>query len=53
MALITLAVTGLISAILAIIFGIVILVWPRALNVIVALYLLLIGVLGLITYFSL
>ncbi|MBS3072086.1 DUF3096 domain-containing protein [Candidatus Pacearchaeota archaeon] len=38
-------ITLTLSAILAIIFGIVILIWPRALNMAVALYLILFGVL--------
>jgi hypothetical protein len=42
----------LISSIVAIVFGLVILVAPRVLNYLVALYLIIIGVLGLIDYFS-
>lgn len=37
-----------ISAILAIIAGIIILIWPRALNLAVAIYLILIGIIGLL-----
>jgi len=37
-----------ISAVLAIIFGIAVLVWPRALNLVVALYLIITGALQLV-----
>ncbi|MDO8459962.1 MAG: DUF3096 domain-containing protein [Nanoarchaeota archaeon] len=42
------AITLTISAILALIFGIIILIWPKALNVIVAIYLIIIGILQLL-----
>jgi len=43
------AITITISAILAIIFGIIILVWPRALNVAVGLWLLIYGFLQILS----
>ena len=37
-----------ISAILAVIFGLIILVWPKSLNLVVGLYLLITGTIGLL-----
>lgn len=42
------ALTFTITAVLAIIFGILILVWPRFLNYFVGIYLILVGILGLL-----
>ncbi len=42
------AITITISAILAIIFGIIILIWPKALNLVVAIWLLISGTLQLL-----
>ncbi|NGX61301.1 MAG: hypothetical protein K940chlam9_00784 [Chlamydiae bacterium] len=42
----------LVVPILSLVAGIVIFIFPRVLNFIVALYLVLVGVFGLITYFS-
>lgn len=39
--------TLLVSPIIALVAGIAILIWPRLLNIIVALYLILIGLIGL------
>lgn len=39
---------GLITAILAIVFGIVILIWPRVLAYLIAAYLLIVGIIYLI-----
>jgi uncharacterized membrane protein HdeD (DUF308 family) len=47
-----LVISLVISAILAILFGIVILVWPRSLNYVVALWLILNGILQLIAYYN-
>ena len=44
--------TGLWAALLALIFGILILVFPRVLNYLVAIYLIVIGILGLIPFFT-
>ncbi len=41
---------GLIISILAVVAGIVILMWPRLLNYIVAAYLIVIGVIGIIDH---
>ena len=49
---INLADTAFWVAVLAILTGILILVFPRVLNYLVALYLIVIGVLGLIPYFT-
>lgn len=38
----------LIPAILAIVVGLVILIWPKVLNIVVALYFLIVGILGLL-----
>ena len=51
MALITIASSGLILAIFSILMGIIILIFPRALSTIVAIYLIVVGILQLITYF--
>ncbi len=42
---------GLVMAILSLVAGILILIRPRLLNYIVAIYLIVIGVLGLLAYF--
>jgi hypothetical protein len=42
----------LIAALLAILFGILILVVPRLLNYLVAIYLIVVGILGLIPYIT-
>lgn len=52
MALIELTTTTLLGGILALIAGIVILIWPRALNVAVGLYLLIIGVIQTLSYIA-
>lgn len=41
---ITVANLGLITAILAIVFGIVVLIWPRVLAYLIAIYLIIIGI---------
>jgi len=41
---------GLIASILALIAGIIVLVWPRILNYIVAIYLIVVGILGIIEH---
>ena len=41
---------GLIISILAVVAGIVILMWPRLLNYIVAAYLIIIGIIGIIDH---
>ena len=43
---------GFWSAVLAVLAGLLILVVPRVLNYVVAIYLILIGILGVIPYFS-
>ena len=40
----------LVQAVVSIVFGVLILLWPRLLNYVVALYLIIFGVLGLIRY---
>ena len=42
------AITLTLSAILAIIFGIIILIWPKALNLLVAVWLIISGILQLV-----
>jgi hypothetical protein len=44
--------TGFWAAVLALVMGILILVFPRILNYLVAIYLILIGILGLIGHFG-
>jgi hypothetical protein len=44
--------TGFWAAILAVLVGILILVFPRILNYLVAIYLIIVGVLGLVPYFT-
>ena len=44
--------TGFWAALLALVFGILILVFPRVLNYLVAIYLIILGILGLIPYFT-
>lgn len=44
--------TGFWAALLALVFGILILVFPRVLNYLVAVYLIVLGILGLIPYFT-
>jgi len=43
---------GLLASILAIIAGIIVLIWPRIIAYIIAIYLLIIGVMGLVAYFT-
>lgn len=43
---------GLLMAVISLIAGILILFWPRLLNYIVAIYLIVVGLLGLFAYFS-
>ena len=50
MAVIEVGTTGVVSAVLAFLFGLIILIWPKALNLTVAIYLLLVGILGILTY---
>lgn len=40
-------ITLTLSALLALLFGILILIWPRSLNYFIAVYLILVGILGL------
>lgn len=49
---ITLPESGLLMAILAIVFGIVILVWPRVLAYLIAIYLLIIGIVYLVERYA-
>jgi uncharacterized membrane protein HdeD (DUF308 family) len=42
---------GLIIAILTLVAGIVILIWPKILNYIIAAFLIITGILGIISYF--
>ncbi len=41
---------GLLASILAVVAGIVILIWPHIISYIIAFYLLIIGVIGIIAY---
>ncbi|MBN1368834.1 MAG: DUF3096 domain-containing protein [Dehalococcoidaceae bacterium] len=41
---------GLVASILALIAGIIVLVWPKILNYIVAIYLIVVGILGIIEH---
>ena len=41
---------GIIASIIAILAGIVILIWPKIINYIIALYLIIVGIIGVITY---
>jgi uncharacterized membrane protein YhhN len=41
---------GLVSSILAVMAGIIILIWPHIISYIIAIYLLIIGVMGIIAY---
>jgi len=43
---------GLLMAVLSLVAGILILFWPRLLNYIVALYLIIVGLVGLFAHFS-
>jgi energy-converting hydrogenase Eha subunit C len=42
---------GLVASIVAIIAGIIILIWPHIINYIIAFYLLIIGIVGVVNYF--
>ena len=46
-----LSTTGLVAAIIAIVFGIIILVWPRVLAYLIGIYLIIIGVLFFVQRF--
>ncbi len=41
---------GIVASVLAIVAGIIILIWPHILNYIVAFYLIILGILGVINY---
>ena len=41
---------GIVASIIAILAGIIILIWPKIINYIIALYLIIIGIIGVITY---
>jgi len=43
---------GLLASIIAVVAGIVILIWPRIISYIIAIYLLIVGVMGLVVYFT-
>ena len=43
-------VTGVIAPIISIVFGILILIFPRILNYLVALYFIIVGIMGLVIY---
>ncbi|NVL91849.1 MAG: DUF3096 domain-containing protein [Desulfobacterales bacterium] len=42
--------TGVIAPIISIVFGILILIFPRILNYLVALYFIIVGIMGLVIY---
>jgi hypothetical protein len=42
---------GIIASIIAIIAGIIVLIWPHIISYIVAVYLIVIGIIGVIAYF--
>ena len=44
------AVGGLLASIISVVAGIIILIWPHIISYIIAIYLLIIGVLGIIAY---
>jgi hypothetical protein len=48
MPIITINIAGLISSILAIIFGVIIIAWKKSLNYMVGIYFILAGILGLL-----
>jgi Protein of unknown function (DUF3096) len=48
----TTAIHPLVYPIISLIFGILILIFPRLLNYIVAIYLIIVGIVGLLSYFK-
>ena len=49
---VTLPALGLYMAIASLVFGIIVMIFPKILNYLVGIYLIIIGILGLIAYFS-